>query len=332
MTTVEQAASSPARSFRRELPTVRAAVIQAESPFLDIDAGVEKACRLIEEARRGGARVIAFPETWLPGYPFWLWTERTISSGLFLDLFENAVEIPGRVTETLGEAARRAGAWTVIGVNERTTLVPGTLYNTQLFLAPDGSVALARRKVMPTHVERTVWGWGGAEGLRVLDTPAGRLGGLICWEHEMPLVRQALHEQGEQVHVAAWPAMRSQNKHIDFGCRQYAFEGACFVLVAGGLFDPARWEGRFGQQTGRAAANGGSAIIAPSGEYLAGPVYDAEVVLYADLDLRMCAQHKYWVDVAGHYHRPDLLRLDWPAGRPYEGGTRPEVEEPADEE
>jgi predicted amidohydrolase len=200
-----------------------------------------------------------------------------------------------------------ANAYVVIGINERDTVSRGTLYNTLLYLSPEGDVVHKHRKLMPTFTERTVWGFGDGSDLDVLETPLGRLGGLICWEHQMTLAKYALYAQGEQVHCSVWPAYASQNDHIDFGTRQYAFEGACFVVSSCGIARPGSLPTNLRDQA--VEANGGTAIIGPNGRYLAGPVYDIEEILYAEVDLEKAIREKHSRDIAGHYARPDVLQL-----------------------
>ena len=293
-----------------EFPRFTAAAVQAAPVYLDREATIEKACRLIEEAAAKGARLIVFPETWVPGYPFWVFGSLVVSGTLFTRLFKNAVEIPSPATDALCRAAARAGAYVVIGINERDARFKGSLYNTLLYIDDEGQILGAHRKVMPTHAERTVWGMGDGSGLHVFDTSVGRLGGLICWEHEMPLVRYAMYSRGEQVHAAVWPAFSTQNHHIDFGCRQYAFEGGCFVVVACGYLTEALVPEELGIR-GQAIldANGGSGIIGPDGEYLAGPLYGKEGILYADVDLEQIVAQKHFLDITGHYSRPDVAQL-----------------------
>ncbi len=171
-----------------DFPRFVAAAVQAAPVFMDREATVEKACSLIAEAAKNGARLIVFPETWVPTYPFWDMRR----SDAWLELYRNAVEVPSPATERLGQAARDAGAYVAIGVNERDTNTRGTLYNTLLYFGPDGALLGAHRKLMPSVTERLVWGMGDGSGLHVFDTPLGRLGGLICWEHEMTLVKYAM--------------------------------------------------------------------------------------------------------------------------------------------
>ncbi|MBI5287553.1 MAG: carbon-nitrogen hydrolase family protein [Chloroflexi bacterium] len=289
------------------LPKFTAAAVQAAPVFLDRDGTIDKACDLIASAGRAGASLIVFPETWVPGYPFWHTTPNVFSGETYAQLWKNAVEIPSTSTSRLAQAARKANAYVVIGINERDLISRGTLYNTLLYLSPEGEVLHRHRKLMPTFTERTIWGFGDGSDLDVLETPLGRLGGLICWEHQMTLAKYALYAQGEQVHCAVWPAYTSQNHHIDFGTRQYAFEGACFVVSSCGVVTPGSMPDHLGGD--RTPANGGTGIIGPNGEYLAGPVYGVEETLFAEIDLEAALREKHSRDIAGHYARPDVLQL-----------------------
>ncbi len=290
-----------------DLPRFIAAAVQAAPVFLDRDATIEKACGLIADAGVAGATLIVFPETWVPGYPFWHASSQVFSGDTFAELWKNSVEIPSPATHRLGRAARDANAYVVIGINERDTVSRGTLYNTLLYLAPTGEVMHRHRKLIPTFTERTIWGFGDGSDLDVLETPLGRLGGLICWEHEMTLTKYALYAQGEQVHCATWPAFTNQNSHIDFGMRQYAFEGGCFVVSSCGVVTLGSLPASLGGDSIK--ANGGTAIIGPNGEYIAGPIFDKEETLYAEIDLERILREKHSHDVAGHYARPDVLQL-----------------------
>ena len=289
------------------LPSYTAAAVQAAPVFMDRDATVEKACGLIAEAGAAGAKLIVFPETWIPMYPFWHTTPNVFSGKLYTELWKNAVEVPSVSTDRLAEAAQAAGAYVVMGINERDSAGRGTLFNTMVYFSPEGEVVKSHRKLMPTFTERTIWGFGDGSDLEVIHTPLGRMGGLICWEHQMTLVKYALYAQGEQVHCAQWPAYTSQNDHIGFGTRQYAFEGACFVVSACGVTPKGRLPKELFEDS--RPANGGTAIVAPNGQYLAGPVYDKEEIIYAEINLEDAIREKHSRDVAGHYARPDVLQL-----------------------
>jgi aliphatic nitrilase len=290
-----------------EFPKFTAAAVQAAPEFMDREATVQKACHLIAEAAKNGAKFIVFPETWIPTYPFWDMGR----PDAWLELHQNSVEVPSPATKKIGAAAKKAKAHVVLGINERDAKTQGTLYNSMLYYGPDGKVLGVHRKLMPSVSERLVWGMGDGSGLHIFDTPLGRLGGLICWEHEMTLVKYAMYARGEQVHASVWPAWTFQRDHIQFGTRQYAYEGKSFVVVSCGVLDgdavPKRWRGSTAA-TGH-VADGGSAIIAPDGSYVAEPVYNEETIVYGDIDLRRVALAKREIDVAGHYSRPDVVRL-----------------------
>ncbi|HET7923619.1 MAG TPA: carbon-nitrogen hydrolase family protein [Rhodanobacteraceae bacterium] len=288
------------------LPKYVAAAVQAAPVYLDREATIDKACQLIEEAGNAGARLIVFPETWVPMYPFWTSTPGVFSGKLFVKLWKNAVEVPSNETSRLAQAAKRANAYVAIGINERDTVGRGTIFNTLLYLSPTGEVMHRHRKLMPTFTERTVWGFGDGSDLDVMDTELGRLSGLICWEHEMTLAKYALYAQGEQVHCGVWPAYTFQNDHIDFGSRQYAFEGACFVVAACGVVGADGYPDELGAAPN---ANGGTSIIGPDGKYIAGPIFDSEEILYGEIDIERAIHEKHSRDIAGHYARPDVFQL-----------------------
>jgi len=296
------------------------AVVQAEVA-LDLPSGLQRTRSLAQEAARGGATLIVFPETWLPGYPAWLDVCRDVAlwdhppvKHVFARMAENSVVVDGESGNALGAIARDVGATIVIGVTERVEAGAGrgTLYNALLTLGPDGSLLNHHRKLVPTHTERMVWGPGDAHGLGAVPTPAGRVGGLICWEHWMPLARQAMHESGEDIHVAVWPTAHEMHQ---VASRQYAFEGRCFVLASGSLMRARTLPPELEPHAGRITSpdqwvlRGGSAIIGPDGSYLAGPVFDGPVILSAELDLARVREESMSLDVAGHYHRPDCLEL-----------------------
>lgn len=294
------------------------AVAQVAPAFLDLDASVARAIDAIAEAASNGARLVVFGETWLPGYP--VWADRGIAwedadaKATFAMLHRNAVEIPGPATDALGAAAREHRVHVAIGVNERDTRFSrGTLYNTLLYLSDAGEVLGAHRKLVPTHSERIVWGQGDGSTLTVVDSPLGRLGGLICWEHWMPLARFAMHAQGEQVHVAVWPDTPDVH-HL--ASRSYAFEGRCYVLCAGQYLPLSAVRSDVPSYDAIAALAGddgvllagGSGVIGPDGSWIAGPA-DGETIVYAELDLSAIAAEQQALDVAGHYNRPDVFRL-----------------------
>ena len=303
---------------------VRAAVVQAEVPTT-LTNGLARAAELTREAAAQGATLVVFPETWLPGYPVWLdvcrdaglWNHAPVKA-VFRRLAEESVAVPGPAAGTLAEMARTNGVTLIVGVSERVDAGPGqgTLYNSILSFGPDGALLNHHRKLMPTYTERMVWGAGDAEGLRSVTMPVGgssaRVGSLVCWEHWMPLARQALHESGEDIHVALWPTVHEMHQ---IASRQYAFEGRCFVLTAGSLMQASKLPSELEPHPGKVidpdqwVMRGGSAIIAPDGSYVVEPVYDAPAMLVADLDLHRVREERMTLDVTGHYSRPELLDL-----------------------
>lgn len=289
---------------------VTAAAVQATPVFLDREATTAKACALIEQAGGQGAGLICFPETFIPTYPDWVWRQPWSNADLFALLLENSVAIPGSTTESLARAAARAGAYVAIGVNELSG-TDTTIYNTLLYFGPDGSLLGKHRKLMPTGGERLVWGTGDGSTLRVHETPFGRLGGLICWVNYMPLARAALYAQGIDVYVAptwdtsdVWvPTLR----HIAKEGRVYVI-GVCSVLRESDV--PAGIPGRDDLYPGEGwMARGLSAIVAPDGELLAGPLVEEEGILLAELDAARARVARWHFDPVGHYARPDVFHL-----------------------
>jgi nitrilase len=293
------------------------AAVQASPLFLDREATLDRVCARIAEAGAAGAKLVVFPESFVPGYPDWVWVipagRGAMLGALHARLLANAVSVPSDATQRIGEAAREAGVIVAVGVTERNDEASGaTMYNTLLFFDERGELLGRHRKLVPTGGERLVWAPGDATGLRAYDTSIGRVGGLICWENYMPLARYALYAAGVQIYVApTWDhgdAWLATLRHI-------AREGRAFVVGCSiamrldqmppdlaALYPP-----------GREWINpGGSAIVAPDGKVLAGPVDRREEILYAEADLDAGRAAKWDLDVAGHYARPDIfdLRVD----------------------
>jgi len=299
-------------------PHVKVAVVQAAPVLFDREASVEKACRLTQQAANEGARLILFPEAFIPAYPRGLTFGTSVGGRspqgrlTWQRYWSNAVDVPSEATSALGEAARQANAFLAMGVIERDAHYSrGTLFCTTLYFASDGSLAGKHRKIKPTAAERLVWGEGDGSTLTVVDTPFGRVGGLICWENLMPLARMAMYARGVEIYLAptadSRDAWQSTLRHI-------ASEGRCFVLgcnqyVTKSMYPPdlpgiEELEGQPEEM-----CRGGSAIVSPLGEVLAGPLFGKEGILYADLDLGEVARGKYDMDVAGHYARPDIFQF-----------------------
>ena len=293
-------------------PRYVAAAVQATPVFLDREATLEKACRLIGEAAALGARLIVFPEAFVPGYPYWLWGGRPeLEQQAFAVLWREAIDVPSPATEQLGAAVRDAGACVVIGVNERESAYGrGTLYNTLLTFAPDGSLLGSHRKLVPTYKERTVWGAGDGSTLDVHSTPLGRIGGLICWENYMPLARYHQYAQGVQVHAAVTVDDSAGWQQL---VRTIAAEGRVYVVAvcqhfARSQFPEHPFLGGFPAEAD-VLSGGGSLIMAPGGEVLAGPLEGGEGILTAEIDLARVVAEKHSLDITGHYARPDIFRL-----------------------
>lgn len=299
-------------------PVTRVAVVQAAPALFDRAASIAKACQLIHEAAAQGAQLILFPEAFIPAYP------RGLSFGMVVgsrspagrDLWQlywaNSVAVPGPDTDILAAAARQAGSYVAIGVIERDSQYSrGTLYCTLLYFGPDGRLLAKHRKLKPTGAERLIWGEGDGSTLPVLNTPLGKIGGLICWENYMPLARMALYGQGVELYLAPTADARDTWQAT---LRHIACEGRCFVLGCNQFVTKAMYPA--GLPTVEELASqpdplcrGGSSIISPLGEVLAGPLYDTEGTLYADLSLADVARGKLDFDVVGHYARPDIFQL-----------------------
>jgi nitrilase len=291
--------------------------MQAEPVILDRDATVDKLVRLAGEAAAEGASLLVFPEAFIPVYPSSIWAKAFAGwadprvKQVFARLADQAVTVPGAAVDRIGETAREHGVWIVTGVTEVDPERNGTLYNTLLYHAPDGSLALRHRKLVPTNHERLIWGPGDGSGLRAIPTDLGRIGGLICWENYMPLARFALYESGVEIYIAATAddgeAWQSTLVHIARESRAFVVAPSHFQRASSYPDDfPLRHEFEGADVIGR----GGSAILAPDGSYLAGPLYDEEGVLYAELDPALLRAERQRFDPAGHYHRPDVLRLE----------------------
>jgi nitrilase len=292
---------------------VRAAVVQAGAVPFDTEACVDKAIRLMAEASGMGAKVIVFPEAFIPGYP------KGVSYGLvvgardpagreeFRLYLEAAIEVPGPQTQRLGEAAAAHGAYVVMGVIERDN---GTCYCTVLFFGPDGSLLGKHRKLMPTVMERVIWGFGDGSTLTVIDSPYGRIGSVICWENYMPMLRMAMYAKN----VALYCAPTADDRDTWLASMQHiALEGRCFVLTACQFIRkkdfPDTVRVSLGDTPESVLMRGGSAIVNPLGQVLAGPHFGSETILTADLDLNDIGRGKFDFDVSGHYSRPDVFQL-----------------------
>jgi nitrilase len=300
-------------------PQVKVAVVQAAPVLFDREASLEKACRLTAEAGASSAKIILFPEAFIPAYPRGLsfgtvvGSRRPSGRRTWERYWTNSVEVPGPVTEALGEAARAAQAYLAIGVIERDTdSSGGTLYCTLLYFGPDGSLLGKHRKLKPTAAERLIWGEGDGSTLTAVRTEFGVMGGLICWENYMPLARMAMYVKGIELYLAPTADARDT---WQASMRHIALEGRCFVLGCNQFVTkemyPSDLEG-IEELEGQpeVMCRGGSVIVSPLGEVLAGPLYDKEGILYAELDMAEVVRGKFDFDVVGHYARPDVFRLE----------------------
>lgn len=293
--------------------SVRAAVVQAASVPFDSEASVEKAVGLIGQAAATGARVVVFPEAFIGGYP------KGLNYGLvigardaagrdeFRRYLDCAITVPGRETERLGQAASAHGCHVVVGVIERDG---GTCYCTVVFFGPDGTLLGKHRKLMPTALERMIWGFGDGSTLTAVDSPYGRIGAVICWENYMPMLRMAMY--AKQVALYCAPTADDRDTWLP-SMRHIALEGRCFVLTACQVLRkdafPADVRVSLGDTPDAVLMRGGSAIVSPLGVVLAGPHFGGETILTADLDLRDIGRGKFDFDVVGHYARPDVFQL-----------------------
>jgi nitrilase len=300
--------------MQESFPTIRVAVLQSAPVLFDREATTDKAVRLINEARKQGTNLLLFPEAYIPAYPRGLSFGTVVGQrkppgrDLWQLYFENAVPVPGPTTDALSQAAQEAEIYLVMGVIERDG---GTLYCTTLYFGPDGTLLGKHRKLKPTGSERLIWGEGNGSTLTAVDTEYGKIGGLICWENYMPLARMAMYQQGVEIYLAPTADSRDTWQAT---LRHIACEGRCFVLGCNqyitkdlypqdlpGIDDLA--------DQPKVMCRGGSVIIDPLGEVIAGPLYGEEGILYAELDLAGVARAKFDFDVVGHYARPDVFQF-----------------------
>ncbi len=295
-----------------EKASIRVAAVQI-APDLETSGGtVSKVLGTIAEAAEKGARLVVFPETFVPWYPYFSFVHPPVLTGAeHIRLHENAVVVPGPVTEAVASAARRHNVVVVLGVNERDH---GSLYNAQLIFDADGRLALKRRKITPTFHERMIWGQGDGAGLAVVDTAVGRVGALACWEHYNPLARYALMAQHEEIHVAQFPGSMVGPifaDQIEVTIRHHALESGCFVVNATGWLTEEQIAKISPDEKLRKALRGGcmTAIVSPEGAHVVPPLTQGEGVLVADLDMGLIVKRKRMMDSVGHYARPELLHL-----------------------
>lgn len=297
----------------------KAAAVQAEPVWNDLAGAIDKTIALAHEAALAGADIIAFPEVWIPGYPWWLWLDSVAWQSQFvLPYLANSMEVGGPEFARIENAARELGIAIALGFSEREN---GSVYIAQAFIDKDGVTQNVRRKLKPTHVERTLFGEGDGSDIKVIDTEFGRVGELSCWEHLQPLTKYAMFAQNEQLHIGAWPsfsifegAVHALSAEVNVGAsRQYAVEGQTFVLAPTGIVGEAGQNlvADTEEKKQYLRLGGGHArIFGPDGRELAEPIAPTqEGILYADIDYTAILAAKNAADPVGHYSRPDVFRL-----------------------
>lgn len=296
----------------------KAAVVQAAPVFMDLDGCIDKAIGIIEKAASEGARIVAFAETWFPGYPWWIWLSPTLHNVKYFQRYhENSLVIGSDSFNRLAQAAKDNDIFLSVGASERDM---GSLYIAQFMFDNNGEVVKTRRKLKPTHMERTVFGDGDGSDLDVMDTDIGRVGQLCCWEHMQPLSKYAMYSMHEQVHVGAWPSFTTYPQAYALGpdlnkalSQVYAAEGQCYFLAPCGVFSQEMYDEMVTtpEQAEMVSVGGGHAqIYSPDGQPLCDPLpHDQEGLLFAEIDLGAIAVSKSFADPVGHYSRPDVTRL-----------------------
>lgn len=302
----------------RKTDQFKVAVVQAGSEVMDKEKGVKKTIQLLEEAGKNHAKIIVFPEAFIPAYPRGMSFGAVVGSRSnegrkdFLNYWKNSITVPGPETDLIGKAVKKAGAYVIIGVIEKDNeSSKGTLYCTALFFGPNGELLGKHRKLKPTGSERLIWGEGDGSTLPVFDTPYGKIGSLICWENYMPLARAAMYAKGVQIYVAPTADARDTWQAT---MRHIAIEGRCFVLSCNQYSTKDTYPEEIASRAEFAhlpneLSRGGSCIVNPLGEYLVEPVYGEETIIYADIDLDQIAESQFDFDVVGHYSRPDVFQL-----------------------
>lgn len=304
-----------------KLPRFRAAAVQASPVYLDPSATADKAASLVREAAGHGAKLVAFPEVFVPGYPYWNWiTDPVTGSAWFEKLAKASVLVPGPEIDIVRKAARDADCHVVLGINERSPVSLGAIYNTLVFIGPDGTLLGKHRKLVPTWAEKLTWTGGDGSSLRVYDTEIGRLGGLACGENTNTLARFALLGQGELVHVASYislpvaPPDYDMAEAIKLRAIAHSFEGKIFTIVSCSTVSEeiiAAMESVVPDARARLQRKSSafSGIIGPDGRVVGDALIDDEGIVYADIDLDRCIQPKQMHDIVGHYNRFDIFDL-----------------------
>jgi len=301
---------------------LKIAIIQHGPVYLNLNQSLIKALDLIHKASQKNVSMIFFGESWLSGYPSWLdncteaatWGYKPTKE-VFLRTYNSSISIQGKEIKQLGDAAKKYKVFIGIGVNEKLESGPGngTIYNSMLFFDPNGKIVNHHRKLMPTYTEKLVYGLGDGLGLRTINTPYGKMGGLICWEHWMPHARQALHNEGEIIHLALWPTVNDMHQ---VASRAYAFEGRCFVVSVGQILrrselpDELTIKANELMESSDYLLSGGSCVIKPDGQFLVEPRFQVEEIIYAEIEPDEAIKEKMTLDTSGHYSRKDIFKFE----------------------
>jgi nitrilase len=300
---------------------VKVGLVQHPPVYNNLAESLQKLDSLLEEVAVNGASLAVFGETWLCGYPSWLdhcpnvalWNDAGVKLA-YREMRENALAIGSKEFLHLQEIIKKHKLYVVLGINEKVEsgTGSGTLYNSFLIFGPDGSLQNHHRKLMPTYTEKMLYGHGDGAGLKSVDSDFGKITASICWEHWMPLTRQALHMAGEHIHVALWPMVHERH---EIASRHYAFEGRCYVLAVGQLMRAADFPKsislpqHFQDAPETLSLRGGSCVIGPDGKYIVAPIFDQEAIIYADLDANSLYEERMTLDVTGHYNRDDVFEF-----------------------
>jgi len=296
---------------------VEIGIVQVAPVHLDLKNSLKKLFIWIDKGGEKRLDLLVLGETWLSGYPAWLdycegvalWDDPSMKKA-YRKMHESSITVPGPQTKQISIRAKKYEMIICLGVNERVDSGKGngTIYNSLLIFNEKGELAVHRRKLMPTFSEKLVYGLGDGKDLKSIDTKFGRVGGLICWEHWMPLARQAMHNSGEHIHVGLWPSLYEKQR---LACKHYAFEGRCFVLAAGQLMHSNDIpEGLKKPEISGNLLNGGSCVIDPRGDYVVEPVFEKETLITASIDIGQAVEERMSLDTSGHYQRDDVFTFE----------------------
>jgi len=301
-------------------PKIKVGLAQYAPVHFNKEATLQKLIAIIEDAANQNVQLLAVGETWLSGYPAWLDYSTNISQWdapemkeAFIKMFESSVVVPGPETSTIGKLAAEHNMGIVLGINERVDDGPGngTIYNSVLIFNEHGKLAVHHRKLMPTFTEKLLYGLGNGDGLEATPIHGARVGALICWEHWMPLTRQAMHNSGEDIHIALWPNVHEM---LQLSSKHYAFEGRTFVLAVGQIMKAADVPNGIEltsdkKEQGSLLLHGGSCVVGPDGKFIIEPVFEKEKLIISELEISSVYGERMALDTSGHYSRPDVFKF-----------------------